>query len=441
MPPTPHRESGKLKMASLGESNRVTQGTPGISQFHFQNVARFRRELQVKEEAGAATPVSYRLLLVFLLLLYANTPFLFPALEVIRPAALVGGAALFALLGEMMFGTRKFEAAWPEGALLAAFVAAAALSCLTALWPRYAVDWVSDLVKMTLVYFFLVNCANTERRLRGVMWVMVIGGLFPALGTLKNYYQGNLQEGRAAWLGIFGNPNEVAYSLVILFPLAAYLAAPRGWVARLVLLGLSIVYLPAIFVTFSRGGVVGLVAVIGLYAWRQRTLWLQAVLVLMVAGGLALAGRYWSRGEDFSQLGEDVSFRQRIATSQAGLNMFVDHPWLGVGPGCSVIAWPLYAPQGLYTRGALVTHNTIVQVFSETGILGAIPFLLLIGFGLYHTRRLALNSSTANLGIAIEVAIWGLVICGMSGGYALTWFPYILLGLAAAARRLPGESA
>jgi O-antigen ligase len=121
--------------------------------------------------------------------------------------------------------------------------------------------------------------------------------------------------------------------------------------------------------------------------------------------------------------------------------MFVDHPWLGVGPGCSVIAWPLYAPQGLYTRGALVTHNTIVQVFSETGILGAIPFLLLIGFGLYYTRRLALNSSTANLGIAIEVALWGLVICGMSGGYALTWFPYILLGLAAAARRIPRETA
>jgi O-antigen ligase len=186
--------------------------------------------------------------------------------------------------------------------------------------------------------------------------------------------------------------------------------------------------------------VVGLVAAVGLYAWRKRALWLQVALALLVAGGLMLASRHWSRGEDFSQLNDDVSFQQRIATSQAGFQMFIDHPLLGVGPGCSVVAWPLYAPQGLYTRGALVTHNTIVQLFSETGILGAVPFLFLIGFGLYQARRLALKSDTANLGIAIEVAIWGLVVCGMSGGYALTWFPYILLGLAAAARRINGEA-
>jgi putative inorganic carbon (HCO3(-)) transporter len=419
-------------MASLSESNRIMQGAPGVARFNVQNGGR---------RQDSATPASYRLLLVFLLLLYANTPIVLPALDVIRPAAVVGGLALLALLAEIMFGTRKFEMAWPEGALLIAFVAAAALSCLTALWPGYAVGWTSDLMKMTLVFFFLVNCANTERRLRGVMWVMVIGGLFPALGTLKNFYQGNLQEGRAAWVGIFANPNEVAYSLVILFPLAAYLATSRGWVARLFLLGISTIYLPAIFVTFSRGGVVGLVAVVGLYAWRKRALWLQVALALLVAGGLMLASRHWSRGEDFSQLNDDVSFQQRIATSQAGFQMFIDHPWLGVGPGCSVVAWPLYAPQGLYTRGALVTHNTIVQVFSETGILGAAPFLFLIGFGLYQARRLGLKSNTVNLGIAIEVAIWGLVVCGMSGGYALTWFPYILLGLAAAARRINGETA
>ena len=90
---------------------------------------------------------------------------------------------------------------------------------------------------MTLVYFFIVNCANTERRLRGVMWTMVIGGLFPAAGTLKNYLHGNLVEGRAAWVGIFANPNELAYSLVILLPLAAFLATGLGLMPRLALAG------------------------------------------------------------------------------------------------------------------------------------------------------------------------------------------------------------
>ena len=396
---------------------------------------------QVSTPAKGALPASYWCLLAFLLLLYANTPFVLPAAEVLRPAKVVAALALLTLLGETVFGKRKLDLAWPEGALLAGFLVAAACSCLTALWPGYAAGDVADLAKMALVFFFLVNCANSERALRGVMWIMVLGGLFPAAGTLKNYLQGNLEEGRAAWVGIFANPNEVAYSLVILIPLMIYLGTPRGWLIRVMLLGLSIFYMAAVYVTFSRGGLLGLVVVIALSAWRKRNIWLQAMVVLMLVAGLALASRFWSRGENFSQLNNDVSFQQRIATSAAGFNMFLDHPLLGVGFGCSVIAWPLYAPEGLYTRSALVTHNTFIQLLSETGVLGFIPFVVLIGFSLYRTRKLALQPETAPAGAAIEVALWGFVVCGMSGGYVLTWFPYLLLGLAAAVRRSFRESA
>jgi O-antigen ligase len=394
----------------------------------------------LRARAAAAMPASYWLLLAFLLLVYANTPFILPAAEVIRPAKLVAALVVLSLIGETVFGGSKLRFAWPQGGLLIAFVAAAGLSCLTALWPGYAADGVADLAKMALTYFLLVNCVRSERALRGVMWITIVGGLFPAAGTLKNYLQGNLYEGRASWVGIFANPNEVAYSLVILVPFLLYLGMPRGWGIRLFLFSVFLLYAAAIYVTFSRGGLLGLGAVIALCAWRKKSIWFQGLALLLLMGGLAVASRYWSRGEDFSQLNSDVSFQERVATSQAGLNMFLDHPLLGVGFGCSVIAWPLYAPQGLYTRGALVTHNTFVQVLGETGVLGFLPFVLLIGFSLYHSRKLALAPGTAGMGAAVEVAIWGLVVCGMSGGYVLTWFPYLLLGLAAAARQIAGES-
>jgi hypothetical protein len=41
---------------------------------------------------------------------------------------------------------------------LVSFVGAAALSCVTALWPGYAADF-SDLIQMALVSFFLINSA------------------------------------------------------------------------------------------------------------------------------------------------------------------------------------------------------------------------------------------------------------------------------------------
>jgi putative inorganic carbon (HCO3(-)) transporter len=396
-------------------------------------------EIGFTEQRATGISIAYWLLLVFLTLLYSNLPLLIPALEGIRPAKLVAGAALVMLLVETVFARKSFEFARPEGFLLLAFLGSAALSSLTALWVRQAVEAVSDLMKIALVYFFIVNCVNTERRLRGVMWTMVIGGLFPAAGALRNYFHGNLIEGRAAWVGIFGNPNDLAYSLVILAPLAVFLAAGLRPMPRLALLGISIVYVAAIFVTFSRGGAIGLMAVIGLYAWRRKSVLFLGLMVLLLAAGLILAGRFWTRSEDFSHLNGDVSFRQRLATSQAGLAMFADHPLLGVGLGCSVIAWPLYAPQDLYTRTALVTHNTFIQPLAETGIAGFLPFILFLGFGLYYARKLALESSghgLSNLGAGLEISLWGFVVCGLSGPYALSWFPYILAGLVSSARRI-----
>jgi O-antigen ligase len=340
-----------------------------------------------------------------------------------------------------MSGRTRFDFPWPEGAWLLAFLGAAGLSCITALWPGYAAEALSDLVKMVLVYFVMATSVVSERALRGMLWIIVLGALFPALGTLRNYLHGNLYEGRAAWVGIFSNPNEVAYSLVILMPFLAYLASAKSWLARLLLMAIALCYIGAVFVTFSRGGLIGLVAAAGVYAWRKRNIWLRIALVLALAGGLAFGDKHWSRGEDFSQLNNDVSFQQRIATSKVGIDMFMDHPVLGVGLKCSVIAWALYAPQNLYTRGALVTHNTFVQVFGETGLLGGIPFLLLIGAGLYHARKLALRSQVTNAGISVEVALWGFVVCGMSGGYVMTWFPYILLGITAAVTRIDREIA
>ena len=189
-----------------------------VSQIHFTERSR----------TTTRTPASYWLLLAFLFLLYANLPLVMPALDALRPAKVVAGLALVMLLAERASARESFDFAWPEGCLLLGFLGAAALSSVTALWPHLAADSVSDLLKMTIVFFFIVNCANTERRLRGVMWTMVVGGLLPAAGTLRNYLQGNMVDGRAAWVGIFANPNELAYGLVILLPLAAYLATGLG---------------------------------------------------------------------------------------------------------------------------------------------------------------------------------------------------------------------
>jgi len=99
-----------------------------------------------RSDATTRAPASYWLLLVFLLLLYANLPFVVPALDALRPAKVVAGLALVTLLAERAFARKSLEFVWPEGIMLLAFLGAGALSSLTALWPRLAAESVSGLL-------------------------------------------------------------------------------------------------------------------------------------------------------------------------------------------------------------------------------------------------------------------------------------------------------
>lgn len=390
---------------------------------------------------------AYKLLLLFLVVLYSNIARQFPALEPIRPAQLVASLALFTLIVEHTLAWRHFEMVWPESYALLAFAGVSGLSVLTALWVPWALTWEMDLLKMAAIYFLIVNVVDDERRLRLVAWTMVLGGLFPALGALNFYRQGIMVEGRARWHGIFANPNELAYGLVLLIPLAAALGAGRSRIVRAVLWGCIAAFMLTIYLTQSRGALLGLLVVLTLMGWRQK---IPSIRIAMGAGILAsilFAGIWWNRSQGFTNLSSDTHVQQRVATIKAGFEMFLDHPFLGVGVGCSSIGWPLYAPPGSFSPNWLHIHNTFVQVLCETGLLGFIPFILFLAFTLVHARRMAAMPSSPELASvpplanAAEIAIWGFMVCGMSGGFALSWFPYILAGLVSAMKKITDTNA
>ena len=148
----------------------------------------------------------------------------------------------------------------------------------------------------------------------------------------------------------------------------------------------------------------------------------------------------WTRTDGFNNINQDYTFQQRVATVKAGLAMFAAHPLVGVGINCAIVAFPLYAPDDFKTKGALVVHNTFVQALSETGVLGFVPFMLLIACGLYHARQVAssqnLQPAGSRMTSGLEVSLWGAMICGLSGGFLLSWFPYLVLGLIASTRQI-----
>src|SRR5262249_35745910 len=161
-----------------------------------------------------------------------------------------------------------------------------------------------------------------------MMFTMVVGGLFPAIGTINHYRNGILVEHtRAAWLGLFGNPNEAAYALLILIPLAIALAYGSRWFIRIGLGAVIAVYLVWIFLTFSRGGLLALFVVMAAMGWKQKSIAVKTGTLIALVAGLCVVGMLWSRSSgDFTNIKEDTTVRQRLATFQAGGLMFINNP-------------------------------------------------------------------------------------------------------------------
>ena len=392
--------------------------------------------------ASGSASLSYALLLLFLLQLYSSIAVLYPALEAVRPALTIGGLALAALLLERVWFSRGFVLVRPDSFFLVAFACAAALSAFGAFWPGLAARSTADFLKILILYFVVLNCVDSEKRLRGVVWTMVLAGLFPALGGLRFFQNGNTVDGRLHWVGTFGNPNELAHSLVILFPLAVVLASELKLSRRLLVWGLPALYAGVVYLTFSRGALLGLFAALGLMALLHRRSSARLVTAGLLAAGILAVVFYWTRGEGFSGLGQDASFQQRITTFQTALAMFVHHPLFGVGLTCSPVAWPFYAPANLPYRTWLIIHNTFLQALSETGLVGFLSLSLFFTWTLHRawkTARLAAAAGQekfSNLVRGLLASFFGFFVCAMSGGFVLAWFPYILAGLIGAASRI-----
>ncbi|HEY0458841.1 MAG TPA: O-antigen ligase family protein [Pyrinomonadaceae bacterium] len=298
-------------------------------------------------------------------------------------------------------------------------------------------------IKAVLMFIVMVNVLRTRRRLMGLMWLSLLMAFILSYQALDLYMKGEfLAEGYRSGAdigGMFGNPNDLALHLVTMIPLAVCLAiASKSKLMRLVYFAFAALFVSANFVTFSRGGFLGLIASTVLLAWklgRKNRLNVMAVsgfvglLVILLA-----PGNYGLRILSIFIPGLDPvgSSDQRRELLQRSILVTLRNPW-GIGIGNFPIV-------GVHN---LVTHNAFTQVSSEIGILGLAAYLI---FMVSPFRKLAAIERTLfaknehdwfyYMSIGLQASILGYMVSSFFVAVAYNWFIYYLIAYAVAFRRI-----
>jgi O-antigen ligase len=168
--------------------------------------------------------------------------------------------------------------------------------------------------------------------------------------------------------------------MCVVWPIAMMLlfAKLKGtW--RVFLLVCSLVFLVGILVCGSRGAVVGAACVVlaALVASRKKLAALVMALLMLPGIMFILPGTSKERMRSAWQREGDPTVESRLVFWRAGLEMFRDHPILGVGlKNFPQTRLRKYAELG-WTTKAWVPHSVYIEILSELGLAGTIPVLAL----------------------------------------------------------------
>jgi hypothetical protein len=279
------------------------------------------------------------------------------------------------------------------------------------------------LIEGLVLYFLVINTVRTPALLRKAIWTLILAGTLMGSITLYQEVTGSYDndlwglaqvkeseidsgqvdsEGndvkRRRLAGTLGSKNRYAQVMAVLLPLAIFrLWAERSRMLRLLAAISCIPIWSGVLLTFSRGAGVSLVVAL-LAMLFLGTIKLRHFVAIGLAGCLITVlavPDYVYRISTITDLvalvsGDVVnaggSVRGRATVNLATLDIFLDHPILGVGPGQTSLYTTQYGNEiGFRTlEGNRRAHNMYLEELADTGILGFACFMSIVLITMYQ---------------------------------------------------------
>ncbi|MCE2572043.1 O-antigen ligase family protein [Motilimonas eburnea] len=303
--------------------------------------------------------------------------------------------------------------------------------------------------KIALMTFAIAWLTREAKHFSFACHVNVISGLLVAIVALNNKANGiGLVEETRVTIGrelgsVLGDPNDLA--LVMMFPAAfatsLFVSPNMSKTSKLLGLIALITIFCAVIATQSRGGLLGIVAVLAVFGYR----YIKSKALLGAIGAIGLLLLYVVAGISdrasggAAESGVDESAMGRLYAWEAAFNMALDHPILGMGLDNFYYNYYYYSPHWDGLNHAV--HSTWFGVLAETGFVGLGVFVymivVMIRSSLHSLALIQQQLDTVPPAIfasaqAIFAGLLGTVVSGTFLTQGFTWPIYILVALVAA---------
>ena len=241
---------------------------------------------------------------------------------------------------------------------------------------------------------------RTRRQIWTIIVLLCLAGITQAFyGYIQDFFnlgpEAFVRDASLRVYGTFGQPNP--YAGYINMPLSitiALLLLGRDWITRTFAGLATALLLAAELLSKSRGGEIALAAIVLfiVIVGMPRLRPIASVVAVIGVGVVAIFLTGWVPNYVFlpiqkllgtsqisftSPSSADYSTAERLAHWIAGVHMFIDHPFLGVGIGNYPDAYPQYYIT-IFVNSLGHAHNYYINIAAETGFIGLTAFLLFL---------------------------------------------------------------
>ncbi len=306
----------------------------------------------------------------------------------------------------------------------------------------------STYIKIAIMTPLLAWILSEVKHFKLALLMVTWAGIIIGFVTLFNKVNGiGLVEGTRATIGrdigsVLGDPNDLSLALLLPFSFAISLVVTKGMAKRFRLLGIiaTVLLFSAIIATQSRGGLLGILSVLGIIGYRRvksKTLFFSLSGICAFALFI-LAGISGRKSGGAAEAGIDESAMGRIHAWEAAIGMAADNPITGVGLDNFYFNYFFYSKYWDGLNHAV--HSTWFGVLGETGFVGLIVFLTMVTITFKAARNTlnTVNNSTKKYPTIVraisEGNFAGLIAFCVAGTFltqGFTWPFYILLALTA----------